>query len=160
MVRTQWQIRAIILLMALLFCATAHAGGWELKDQQGVIYQQGDAHSKADGKWVLVNFWAPWCPACLAEMPDLVKLQQRQQRLQIIGVAVMYRSQQAVTKAAQQAHLNYPIVMGNEDIASNFGSIRGLPSSFLYAPNGKLVAKYAGPLPIAAVEQLVVSDHR
>lgn len=134
--------------MMLLLCLTAHAGGWALTDQHGEHFAQTETH----GKWVLVNFWAPWCPHCLQEIPDLVGLQQRRHSLQVIGVAVMYRARQNVTEIEHEAHLNYPVVMGNEDIASAFGSMRGLPTSYLYAPDGKLVAKYDGPAPIADIE--------
>jgi len=139
--------------MALLLCFTAHAGGWALTDQHGKQFTQFDSQ----GKWVLVNFWAPWCPSCLQEMPDLVSLQQRHRSLQIIGVAIMYRSRKDVDKIKDKVHLNYPVVMGNEDIASNFGSIRGLPTSYLYAPDGKLIRKIEGTVPIANIESQLVS---
>jgi thiol-disulfide isomerase/thioredoxin len=135
--------------MALLFCMGAEAGGWSLKDQNGVRYTQTETH----GKWVLVNFWAPWCPSCLQEMPDLVGLQQRHPNLQVIGVAVMYGSRQAVNEVVHDKALNYPVVMGNEDIASEFGGMKGMPTSFLYSPDGKLVAKYDGPMDVGMVER-------
>ena len=141
--------------MMFLLCLTAHAGGWALTDQHGEHFAQTETH----GKWVLVNFWAPWCPACLQEMPDLVSLQQRRQSLQVIGVAVMYRARQNVTEIEHEAHLNYPVVMGNEDIASDFGSMRGLPTSYLYGPDGKLVAKYDGSVPITDVERRLDAEH-
>ena len=59
--------------------------------------------SGLQGRWVLVNFWAPWCPPCLEEMPDFSALQQQHKDLQVIGVAVMYRSRQKVTDVRQQA---------------------------------------------------------
>lgn len=144
-----------VFIMALLFCLTGHAGGWTLTDQHGEHFTQFNTH----GKWVMVNFWAPWCPACLQEMPDLVSLQQRRQSLQVIGVAVMYRTRQKVMEIEREAQLNYPVVMGNEDIASDFGSMRGLPTSYLYNPDGKLVAKYNGPVAIPDVERRLEAEH-
>jgi len=138
--------------MALLLSLSAYAGGWSLTDQQGEHYTQSDSH----GKWVLVNFWAPWCPSCLQEMPNLVSLQQRHPSLQIIGVAIMYRSRQNVDNIKNKFRLNYPVVMGNEDIASDLGSIRGLPTSYLYAPDGKLIRKIEGTVPIANIEKQLV----
>jgi len=144
------------VLLTLLCCwGSSLANAWSLSDQQGKSYQQNASH----GAWVLVNFWAPWCPSCLAEMPSLVRMQQQRPHvLRIIGVAVMYRSRQSVEEVVQKMHVNYPIVMGNEDIASEFGSIRGLPTSFLYAPNGKLMATYSGRVPISVVEQQLPSS--
>ena len=138
-----------VAAMTLLSGMAAEAGSWSLKDQNGMRYSQAETH----GKWVLVNFWAPWCPSCLQEMPDLVGLQQRHPNLQVIGVAVMYGSRQAVNEVVRDKALNYPVVMGNEDIASEFGGMKGMPTSFLYSPDGKLVARYDGPLDVGVVEK-------
>lgn len=43
---------------------------WVLKDLEGNNVQ----FKKAEGKVILINFWATWCPPCLAEMPDLQSL--------------------------------------------------------------------------------------
>ncbi len=138
-------------LLALLLIAAqgALAGGWKLKDKDGVTYTQGGQ----PGKWVLVNFWAPWCPICIGEMPDLNALQQRHKNLQVIGVAVMYRKKQEVLDVVHEQALVYPVVLGNEDIASEFGEMAGMPISFLYSPEGRLVGRHDGPLTAQEVEQ-------
>jgi len=148
-------LQAGVASIALLLSLNAYAGGWTLTDQQGKDYVQTDSH----GKWVLVNFWAPWCSSCLHEIPELVSLQHRYPSIQIIGVAIMYRSRQKVDDIKHKAHLNYPVVMGNEDIASDFGSIRGLPTSYLYAPSGKLIRKFEGEVPIANIESRLDTVH-
>ncbi|WP_299781966.1 redoxin family protein [uncultured Formosa sp.] len=45
---------------------------WKLIDLDGNSYD----FKSAQGKVVLVNFWATWCPPCIAEMPSLVNLHQ------------------------------------------------------------------------------------
>jgi thiol-disulfide isomerase/thioredoxin len=93
--------KAALLFMALFsFAAAAPVQGaddWKLTDKDGVRYQL----SGLKGKWVLVNFWAPWCPPCLGEMPDLNALQKQHADLQVIGVAVMYRSKREVMSTLQ-----------------------------------------------------------
>jgi len=44
---------------------------WDLKSIDGTNYNL----SNAEGKVLLVNFWATWCPPCIAEMPALQELQ-------------------------------------------------------------------------------------
>ncbi len=138
-------------LAAFLLAPVALAGGWSLKDRDGVQYTL----SGLQGRWVLVNFWAPWCPPCLEEMPDLAALQQQHKDLQVIGVAVMYRSRDKVTEAVSKLAISYPIVFGTEDTAADFGGLVGLPTSFLYSPSGKLVGQHQGPLSKAEIEQAI-----
>jgi thiol-disulfide isomerase/thioredoxin len=137
----------LLIAFLLTLSLSASANGWTLKDKDGVDYSL----STLKGRWVLVNFWAPWCPSCIQEMPDLSSLQKQHKDLQVIGVAVMYKTHREVMDMAQ--NLPYPIVFGNEDTAGDFGGMAGLPTSFLYSPTGKLVSRYDGPLPVVKVEQ-------
>lgn len=139
------------LLMSLYSAQAAMADGWSLKDRDGIQHRLSDEK----GKWVLVNFWAPWCPPCLAEMPGLDALQKQHKDLLVIGVAVMYGKVQEVTDAVREKSVSYPIVLGNEDVASDFGGMNGLPTSFLYSPSGKLVGHHDGPLTQNDVEQAI-----
>lgn len=141
--------RTAVLAFLLCSALAAQADGWKLKDKDGVSYTL----AGQQGKWVLVNFWAPWCPPCLEEMPGFNALQKRHTDLQVIGVAVMYRKKKEVLDVVRQQSLAYPIVMGSESIASDFGEISGLPTSFLYSPAGKLVGRHEGPLTPRDVEQ-------
>lgn len=141
--------RAVALALLLCMAQPALAGEWKLKDKDGVSYTL----AGQKGKWVLVNFWAPWCPPCLEEMPGFNALQKRHTDLQVIGVAVMYKKKREVLEVVREQSLAYPIVLGNESIASDFGELSGLPTSFLYSPTGKLVGRHEGPLDARDVEK-------
>lgn len=141
----------LALLVSLCSAHLALADDWSLKDRNGAQYKL----SEQKGKWVLVNFWAPWCPPCIAEMPGLDALQKQRKDLLVIGVAVMYGKTEEVTDVIRQHSISYPIVMGNEDIASDFGEMTGMPTSFLYSPAGKLVGHHYGPLTQNEVEQAI-----
>jgi len=125
------------------------AEDWAVKDKDGVRYTL----SGLQGKWVLVNFWAPWCPPCIEELPEFVSLQKQHPDIQVIGVAVQYESKKEVLDVAKSKSVSYPIIYGNEDTAGDFGGLVGLPTSFLYAPSGKLVGRHEGPLNQKEVEQ-------
>jgi thiol-disulfide isomerase/thioredoxin len=145
--KTTALLSALLLLCGLV--QPAFASGWDLKDKDGIHYRLSDLK----GKWVLVNFWAPWCPPCLQEMPEFSALVKKHKDVLVIGVAVMYRKKQEVLDVVKTKSISYPVVLGNEDIASEFGEIEGLPTSFLYAPSGKLVGRHDGPLSQIDVEK-------
>ncbi len=130
------------LLCAYLLGSFSLADDWSLKDKDGVSYTLSGQH----GKWVLVNFWAPWCPTCIQEIPELVSLQKQHPDLQILGVAVQYETKKEVMNLVKSKAVAFPVVLGNEDTAGDFGGLTGLPTSFLYSPSGKLVGRHDGPL--------------
>lgn len=127
-------------LLALL-SFSALAGDWSLRDVAGNTHTL----SGERGKWVLVNFWAPWCPPCIQEIPDFVALKSRPD-VQVIGVAVMYKARHEVMDEVNQLGISYPVVLGDEDTAGDFGGISALPTTFLYTSTGQLVGKHEGPL--------------
>lgn len=138
-------------LMALSF--SGHAADFLLEDMQG------NAHRLADysGKWVLVNFWATWCPPCLNEIPELISLHNahKDSDLVVIGIAIDSGSSRKVANFVEAHGISYPVVMGNNKIAAQIGTVDVLPTSYLYAPNGKQVSYQAGEVTRGSVEAYI-----
>jgi thiol-disulfide isomerase/thioredoxin len=147
--RTHRSAQFFALLCAAFISFQVYAGGWTLKDIEGVKYKLADQK----GRWVVVNFWAPWCPPCIAELPELNSLQQQHKDVLVIGVSVQYKKRQEVTDMVKNLEVTYPIVLGDEDTAADFGGIEGLPTTFIYSPDGKLVSKQDGPVSQKGIEQ-------
>jgi len=141
----------VVATMGLgLVPSPAHA--WTLHDTAGKTLDLSGFH----GKWVLVNFWAPWCHPCRQEIPQLIRLQHDAPGgLTVIGIAVSYRSPQTVADFVRRYGMDYPIVLGSTDLASEFGGFMGLPASFLYGPDGKIVHRFEGPQTEASVEKVM-----
>lgn len=109
--------------------------------------------SQYRGKWVLVNFWATWCPPCLREIPDLVSMKaNRNNKIEIIGIAMEEKTPQEIRSFVKQYQINYPVVLGNSRIANQIGRVPGLPTSYLYNPDGKMVAYRVGILNEQAIQ--------
>ena len=108
---------------------------------------------------MLVNFWATWCPPCLEEIPDLIALHEahKSKDLVVIGIAMDYRDPKAVVDFADSMFVTYPIVLGTPKIADQIGPIRGLPMTYLYNPQGKIVANNVGALTRQAVESYIAA---
>jgi peroxiredoxin len=139
-------VKRWIALVAFALLATgARGAGFEVKDTAGKTHRLADYK----GKWVLVNFWATWCPPCLEEIPDFAALYQAHKKrdLMVIGIAVDYQDPQSVKRFAEDLLMTYPLVLGDQRVAAQFGTVSVLPVSFLYDPHGKLQLKRVGPLP-------------
>jgi thiol-disulfide isomerase/thioredoxin len=137
-----------------LAVSSAQAAGFSLTDTRG------KTHSLAGykGKWVLVNYWATWCPPCLVEIPDLIELHEnKKNNLVVIGVALDYRNAQQVTDFAESMLISYPIVLGTRDVVNQIAPVQGLPTTYLFNPEGKMVAQQVGPVTKASVEGYIAS---
>jgi thiol-disulfide isomerase/thioredoxin len=141
-------------LIVLLSLTSLQAQSFTLVDSKG------KSHSLAQykGKWVLVNFWATWCPPCLAEIPDLVALHEnKKNKLVVLGVAMDYKDPKQVLQFADQMMVSYPIILGDMKIAAQIGDVPGLPTTYLYNPEGKVVAYNVGALTREAVERYIAN---
>lgn len=107
------------------------------------------------GKVVLVNFWATWCEPCRVEIPWLIEFQQKygDRGFTIIGVAMDEEGNSAVAPFVEHERfevngkpqaMNYPIFLGNEQVAARFGGMIGYPTSVLVARDGHQVKRITG----------------
>ncbi len=144
-----------LILVAMLWFSAAAAESFTVVDAKGKTHRLQDYK----GKWVLVNFWATWCPPCLEEMPDLQKLHETHKDLVVIGIAMDYKDPQYVLSFADDLLVTFPIVLGDQKSASQFGRLAGLPTTYLYSPQGNLAAKNVGALTRQAVERYIEQWH-
>ncbi|HJY87839.1 MAG TPA: TlpA disulfide reductase family protein [Candidatus Acidoferrales bacterium] len=107
------------------------------------------------GKVVLMNFWATWCEPCRVEIPWMIEFEKKYgpRGFIVLGVAMDDGGKKVVWPFVknerfdvdgQPTAINYPIVLGNDDIADKFGGIIGLPTSVLISRDGKKVRTIIG----------------
>lgn len=139
-------------LVLMLAASWVQAADFQVTDTDGKSHRLSDYR----GKWVLVNYWATWCPPCLEEIPDLIALHaKKSNNLVVIGVAMDYKNAKQVTDFAEGLLVDYPIVLGNAQVVSQIGPVQGLPTTYLYNPEGKLVAQQMGLITREAVESYI-----
>jgi thiol-disulfide isomerase/thioredoxin len=124
-----------------------------LNDLQGHAVKLSDLRGKA----VVLNFWATWCPPCKEEIPYFVEMQKRYgaQGLQVVGVATDYEDAKDVAKFASDEAINYPILLGQEAVAQQYGGLDYLPTTFYIDRNGRVVDRVFGLPGREAIEQNV-----
>jgi thiol-disulfide isomerase/thioredoxin len=127
--------------------------------------------SSFEGKVVLVNFWATWCDPCRAEIPELIEFQQKNagKGFTVLGIAMDDDGAKVVQPFVEKVTfdvnghptlMNYPIVIGNDDIADRFGGLIGFPTSVLITRDGKIAKKFVGAVTeddLKTIESLISS---
>jgi thiol-disulfide isomerase/thioredoxin len=150
----------------LLVCVVAGAAGFgtyawwhqrtpgetELRPDLEFRDLDGQAHklSEWDGKLLLLNFWATWCTPCLKEIPLLIETQREHgpHGLQIVGIAM--DDAEMVRAFAKRLQMNYPIMVGQADIADAMDALGdqlgAFPFSVLIARDGRILDRRSGDL--------------
>jgi len=148
----------VILLAASLLAGAQSAGPLLHKPAPQFVRTDLNQHpidlAAHRGKVVLLNFWATWCAPCQIEMPRFVDWQTRYGPggLQIIGVS-MDDDAAPVAELMRKHPVNYPIVMGDEQIGTSYGGILGLPVTFLIDRQGNIAARYKGETGLDGMER-------
>lgn len=107
------------------------------------------------GKVVLLNFWATWCAPCLTEVPRFAEWQKKYggpRGLQVVGVS-MDDDEPPVRTFYQKNRLNYPVVMGDENLGELYGGVLGLPVTFLIDRDGKIRFRHDGVNDLNIIER-------
>ena len=155
-------IRAIVVALGLSSSALAFgsdsvprvAPDFTRTDIKGDVFSL----SAYRGKLVLLNFWATWCGPCLTEIPKFVVWQRTygSAGLQIVGIS-MDDELAPVIRAQEKYQMDYPVLIGDPQLAERFGGVLGLPLSYLIDSEGRVVARYQGDLDLKRLESQIKS---
>jgi peroxiredoxin len=116
-------------------------------DIEKVDFTLTDTHNKKftlselRGKIVLVNFWATWCPPCRKEMPDLNLIYDHYKSQGLVILSITDEEMFKVGSFLQQTGYTYPILFDPGRKTATKFHVEGIPKSFVFDRNGKLVAQ-------------------
>jgi len=105
------------------------------------------------GKWVVVNFWAIWCKPCVKEMPELSALDAMRDHVEVIGLSYDDAEPDMLRDFLKKHPVVYPIAIVNTlEPPKSFATPRGLPTTYLIGPDGRMVKKFMGPVTAQEIE--------
>lgn len=135
-------IAAMTLLGAPVWAVDAGQGapGFELPGQAGTLSLE-----KYKGKTVYLDFWASWCGPCKQSFPWMNDMQNRYgaQGLQVLAVNVDQKPDDA--KAFLQANpAQFAVAYDPAGKVPKAYAIKGMPTSVLIGPDGKVLMVHSG----------------
>ena len=137
-------------LFALLLAACVPAFAAAPKPALSVKTLDGGSFDLAQhaGKWVIVNFWATWCSPCLKELPDISAfVAAHKDKVAAIGMDFEDADKADIEKFLGTHPLSYPVsIVDVDNPPKDFGAPKGLPNTYVIAPDGRLAKTFLGPI--------------
>ena len=117
----------------------------------------GDQHNLNEyigkGKWTVLNIWGTRCPPCLEEIPELIHFHDdhKDRKAIVVGVAIDfpsygYANKKEVLEFVSEHLVDFPVLLSDASISEQIGMgiLEGLPTTYLYTPQGDLVGMQIG----------------
>jgi thiol-disulfide isomerase/thioredoxin len=139
-------LAGLFSIVAMLTPALSSA--FDLRDTDGTAQRLKDLK----GTWVVVNFWATWCAPCVKEIPEIAEFAKEQgKKTRVIGIALDWDEsgkkdvdEAKLKRAAKKIGHTYPLVLGDDKTEKVFGKIKGMPTTIVYGPDGKVAYNKTG----------------
>jgi thiol-disulfide isomerase/thioredoxin len=109
-------------------------------DGRGITLKE--LHSKP----LIVNYWATWCGPCIKEIPELNELsKQHAAELNLIGVNYDQPEEGEQKRQVEKMKIEFPVLSGEPSVLLGVRIPVVLPTTYVFAPGGKLIATLVGP---------------
>ena len=162
----------IAVLLALLVAVLATRDSSNERDTQSPLLKKvapavegetldGGHFSLADqrGRWVVLNFFGSWCTPCIEEHPQLAAFDaaHRAQGDAVLVSATFDDKAEDARAFFEERGGSWPVIDDPENSIGVAYGVAQVPETFVIAPNGIVVARFAGPVTSQALEDLLAS---
>ena len=149
--------RAVLLCSALglAACGAGEGGGDASAPSEAAAPETAPALTFLDGTtrsvdsyrggWLVVNYWAEWCAPCREEIPELNALDAAREDVEVIGVNFDALAPAELAPQAEALGIAFPVAVNDPGAVLGLTPPEVLPSTYLFDPEGRLVATLVGP---------------
>ena len=146
----------MLLLLALMLCLTGPvqsaqtltplpgkvpAPDFTLTDTDGKLHRLSDYQGKA----VIINFWATWCPPCREEIPSMNRAWQALQKEGVVLLAInVGEDEDTIFVFTADYPADFPLLMDESGTVIAEWPVKGLPTTYVIAPDGTLAYRAIG----------------
>ena len=118
-----------------------NAPEFTLQDMEDVSHKLSDYK----GKPVIINVWATWCPPCREEMPSMERAWNKIKEQGIAMLAVnVGEDEDTIFTFLGDYPANFTILLDSSGEITEQWPVKGLPTTFVVSPDGKLVYRAIG----------------
>ncbi len=97
------------------------------------------------GKPVIVNFWATWCPPCREEIPAMNRAWQKIKDKGVAMIAIdVGEDEDTVFEFQANYTMDFTILLDESGQEIKKWPVRGVPTTFILDPQGRMVYRAAG----------------
>lgn len=143
-----------LLLALLLVCAPLSVASAQ---ESGSITGQGvlDAVVAAQGKVVVIDFFASWCKPCLMEIPEFIEARKHYPADKVVFLGIsLDQDPGQYARFVKQTPFNFPVYLADPDVINTFG-VKMIPKTIIYDPTGQQALNHAGFMPGEMLRQVL-----
>jgi peroxiredoxin len=107
----------------------------------------GETHRLSDyrGRPVIINFWATWCPPCREELPSMNRAWHLIEDEDIAMLAInMGEDEDTIFLFSADYPTDFPILLDKNGEVIEQWPVKGLPTTYVIAPDGTFAFRAIG----------------
>ena len=109
------------------------------------------------GRVVIVNFWATWCPPCRAEMPSMQRAWEQLEKEGILMLGInVGEDEDTIFQFTANYPVAFPLLLDQDSKVINQWPVRGVPTTFVVDPKGRIAYRAIGGIQWDDPELLVL----